>query len=110
MKIPNADQAEIAPSKLADYLLNPVHRRGGSKAKLLLACGYSGGDWQRLESDIREQHLKAEVSNVRNTDYGRRFEIIAPLVTPSGRSVPFRSVWQIDVGTDRPRLITMYPE
>ena len=110
MRIPNADQAEIAPEKLSEYLLNPAHRRGGSKAKLLFSCGYRRENWERLVSDIREQHLTAQVSTVRETDYGRRFEIVAPLVTPSGRSLVFRSIWQIDIGTDRPRLITMYPE
>lgn len=40
MRIPNADQAIIAPEKLRDYLLNPAHRRGSAKARLLLACGY----------------------------------------------------------------------
>ncbi len=110
MKIPNADKAEIAPAKLRDYLLNPVHRRGGTKAKLLLSLGYRGDEWQRLEADLRRRHLAADVADWRDTDYGRRFEIAAPLVTPGGRSVLFRSVWQIDTGMDHPRLITIYPE
>jgi hypothetical protein len=41
--------------------------------------------------------------------YGQRFEISAPLATPSGRRILFHSVWQIDKGTDLPRLITLYP-
>ena len=36
-------------------------------------------------------------------------EIEGPINTPSGRSVRFRSVWQVDTGTDVPRFITMYP-
>ena len=56
MMIPKADKAVIAKDKLCDYLLNPVHRRGGSKAKLLLSMGYSGDDWQRLETDLRVHH------------------------------------------------------
>jgi hypothetical protein len=35
--------------------------------------------------------------------------VIAP-ENPGGRVVSFLSVWQIDAGTDCPRLITMYPE
>ena len=41
--------------------------------------------------------------------YGQRFEIRAPLATPSGRRIVFQSVWQIDKGADLPRLITLYP-
>ena len=53
MKIPNAEGAVIAPEKLRDYLLNPSHRRGGSKARLLVSLGYEGNEWERLESDLR---------------------------------------------------------
>ncbi len=110
MKIPNGDKAVIAPEKLRDYLLNPAHRRGGSKAHLLVSLGYSADDWQRLEADLRAQHLNGDVDCEADTDYGKRFEIIAPLGGQSGHAVIFRSVWQIDLGTDYPRLITMYPE
>src|SRR5947209_7042908 len=78
VKIPNADKAEIAEDKLCNYLLNPTHRRGASKAKLLISMGYSVADWQRLEADIRAQHLTAEVDRETDTDYGKRFEILAP--------------------------------
>ena len=50
MKVPNADKAIIAEDKLSNYLLNITHRRGGSKARLLLAMGYRADDWQRLEA------------------------------------------------------------
>ena len=110
MIIPNADEAVIATDKRCDYLLNPVHRRGGSKAKLLLSMGYSGDDWQRLESDLRVHHLAAEVDCETDSDYGQRYEIVAPLPDIDGGLVLFRSIWQIDIGTDFPRLITTYPE
>ncbi len=45
----------------------------------------------------------------RESSYSGRFEISAPLATPSGRRILFRSIWQIDTGTDFPRLITLYP-
>jgi hypothetical protein len=110
MKVPNADQAIIGQDKLCNYLLNLAHRRGTSKAKLLLAMGYRPDHWQQLEADIRSQHLTAEVESTGDTDYGTRYDILAPLRGPSARAVIFRSVWQIDTGTQVPRLITMYPE
>jgi len=110
MKVPNADHAVIAPEKLRDYLLNPEHRRGGPKARLLISLGYSADDWQRLDADLRTQHLTAEVAEESESDYGTSYVIVAPLPSPSGRIRLFRSVWQVDTGTDEPRLITMYPE
>ena len=72
--------------------------------------GYRTEAWKQLECNLREQHLTAEVTSTTQTDYGLRFEIVAPLQGPSGKRVMFRSIWQIDTGTDAPRLITMHPE
>ena len=109
MRIPNADHATIATEKLRDYLLNAAHRRGGSKARLLLSCGYQADAWDVLESDLRMQHLILDFTAATDNPYGRRCEIVAPLITPNGRNIVFLSIWQIDTGTDIPRLITMYP-
>lgn len=110
MKLPNVDRAIIESGKLTDYLLNLNHKRGGTKAKLLLQCGYSQENWQRLEGDIRNFHLSAEVEVVRETMYGIRYEISAYLCTPMGRQLLVRTVWQIDKGTDFPRFITLIPD
>ena len=109
MRIPNADRAIIGPEKLRDYLLNVAHRRGATKAKLLLGLGYDAENYQRLEMDLRKQHLILDATLEQNSTYGARHSIVAPIRTPIGRMVTFCSVWQIDTGTDVPRLITMYP-
>jgi hypothetical protein len=109
MRIPNAHKAVIAPAKLRDYLLNPSHRRGAGKARVLIACGYRAEAWEILEADLRSVHLTAEVSSISENSFGARYTIRAALVTPNGRRNVFRSLWQIDNGTDVPRLITMYP-
>src|SRR4051812_44515632 len=109
MQLPNFHRAIVAPEKLRDYLLNPQHRRGAGKARLLMTFGYRAENWQQLESDLRAQHLNLDVATVSDNEYGRRFEIIGPIRTPTGRSVIFVSIWQIDIGTNDPRLITMYP-
>lgn len=75
MRIPNADKAIIAPEKLRDYLLNPAHRRGSAKARLLLACGYQADAWQVLEHDLRTQHLTVDFAVTKDNLYGRRFEV-----------------------------------
>jgi hypothetical protein len=109
MTIPNADRAIISPEKLTGYLLNASHKRGGPKARLLLSVGYRTDDPQRLESDLRMQHLSIDVTRTSANAYGVVYEIEGPIKTPSGRDVQFCSVWQVDTGTDVPRFITMYP-
>jgi hypothetical protein len=55
--IPNADRAIVAVEKLTAYLLNASHKRGGAKAKLLIALGYQPTVPERLVADLRAQHL-----------------------------------------------------
>ncbi len=110
MKLPNYERAVIASDKLVEYLLNPAHKRGGTKARLLARFGYTVQNWGQLETDIRNYHLDADVAVTRQTSYGMRYEIHAPLQTPSGQALTLRTIWQIDEGTDFPRLITLFPD
>lgn len=110
MKVPNADKAVIEPAKIARYLLDVDHPHGGTKARLLVSLGYSAASWQQLDADLRRTHLTEDFVATSQTRWGVRYEIVAPITGPSGDTVSFRSVWQIDLGTDAPRLITMYPE
>ena len=110
MKLPHPERAVIAPDKLIQYLLNTRHRRGGHKARVLEDFGYRSNFWQQLRDDILRFHLRADVGTVRQTAYGTRYEIRSPLQTPSGRMLMIRTVWQIDEGTDFPRLITLFPD
>jgi hypothetical protein len=110
MKIPNSDLAIIEPSKLTEYLLNIEHKRGGAKAKLLIQFGYSIDNWQQLEIDIRRFHLTEDVNLITETAYGNRYQISANLITPIDRPLLVKTVWQIDINTDLPRLITLVPD
>jgi hypothetical protein len=109
MTVPNADRAVIAADKLARYLLNVSHKRGGPKARLLLSVGYRSDNPQSLESDLRVQHLSLDVTRTHQSAYGVVYEIEGPITTPTGRTIRFCSIWQVDTGTDVPRFITMYP-
>ena len=109
MPILNAERAIIATEKLTAYLLNPWHKRGGAKARLLLSLGYRTDALHVLESDLRAQHLSQDATRTSQNPYGVAYEIEAPIMTPSGRVVRFCSIWQIDTGSEVPRFITMYP-
>jgi hypothetical protein len=77
---------------------------------VLAHFGYRADNWQQLVSHIRRFHLNQDVEVRRQTLYGMRYEICAPLETPEGRPLTLRTIWQIDVGTDFPRLITLFPD
>ena len=109
MQLPNRALATIAREKLTEYLLNTRHKRGGTKARLLAQFVYTVQHWRRLEADIRSG-LDAEVDLVRPTGYGTRYEIRMTLQTPRGVPLIVRTIWQIDNGRERSRLITLYPD
>jgi hypothetical protein len=42
-------------------------------------------------------------------DYGQKYIVDGALVAPTGQLPLIRTVWVVDTGTDRPRLVTAYP-
>jgi hypothetical protein len=46
--MPNWEQAFVEPAKVRDYLLDPGHRDGSSKARFFFALGYRRELWETL--------------------------------------------------------------
>ena len=109
MKSPNADKLVIEREKILDYLLNPIHRFGASKARFFGRFGFAPEHWQQLAQALRIHGQTHQVKRVRETGFGPRFEVEGKLNAPDGRSPRVRSVWQQDRGAVAPRLITAYP-
>lgn len=109
MKLPNAENAVVDREKITEYLLNPRHRYGASKARFFAAFGFSAEEWQTLADALREHGQRHEVIRVRETGFGPRYEIEGALRAPDGRRPRIRTVWQIEQGAVAPRLITAYP-
>ncbi len=109
MKLPNADKAVVEREKVADYLLQPAHRHGASKARFFARFGFRPESWKQMAEALRLHAKTHEVKRVRETGFGPRYEVDGKLIVPDGRSPRVRSVWQLDKGGVAPRLITAYP-
>jgi hypothetical protein len=109
MKLPNADKLIVEREKILDYLLNPAHRHGASKARFFARFEFRAGKWEQLAQALRLHGRTHEVKRVRETGFGPRYEVEGKLKAPDGRSPGVRSVWQLDQGAVAPRLITAYP-
>lgn len=105
----SAAEAIISPEKLQDYILSPTHPDGRSKAAYLALGGYSREDWSRLERDLRGQHLSLEARPGRVTPWGRKYEILGPLIGPNGQTLWIRTVWIVRHEESMARLITLIP-
>ena len=109
MKLPNLERLRIDPDKLTGYLLSPANPRGRSKANFFLGFGFRTDDWGRLSKALEVHAASFEVTRVVETSYGPRYYVEGPIETPDGRNPVVRTIWQVDIGTTYPRLITAHP-
>jgi hypothetical protein len=109
MKLPNPDKLVVEREKIADYLLNPAHRFGASKARFFTHFGFHVKAWEQLAQALLEHGQKHDVTKMRETGFGPRYEVEGRLNCPNGRRPRVRSVWQMDEGAVAPRLLTAYP-
>jgi hypothetical protein len=94
---------------LRDYALNPEHETGRYKASFFAQMGYASEDWQRLEQDIREQHLTQPAEAGQLSPYGRKYTITASLLGPQGAARQVTTVWIVRPGRDWAELVTIEP-
>ena len=109
MGLPNASRAVVEQAKIVEYLLNPAHRYGASKARFFAQFGFRAEAWEVLAGALREHAQENEVTKVRETGFGPRYEVEGELTAPDGRRPRVCTVWQMDDGETAPRLITAYP-
>ena len=109
MNLPNPDRLIVEREKIVDYLLNPAHRYGASKARFFGEFGFRMEDWETLAQALREHGRQHEIVGTTETGFGPRYEIEGEIQVPDGRRPRIRTVWQLDRGQIAPRLITAYP-
>ena len=109
MTLPNVEAAEVAEAKIRDYLLNPFHPDGESKARFFLSLDFSADDWEGLAAALRQQAVASPVTNTVESIHGTKYIVEGPIDTPSGKRPVIRVVWIVDRGRDVPRLVTAYP-
>ena len=109
MKLPSARKAIAGREKIVEYLLNPAHPDGMSKARFFLALGFRPAEWQRLAEALRELARASPVAEKMDTAHGTKYIVVGALRTPSGQMPMVKSVWIVDRGSVAPRLVTAYP-
>lgn len=107
--LPNAIRARIDPRKLRDYVLNLNHDSGKYKAAFFAQMGYQRDDWQRLERDIRTQHLTQAIEPGKSSPHGHKYVITAPLQGPIGAARQVTTVWLLRADHDFVELVTIEP-
>lgn len=109
MPIPNAALAVVPCEKVTEYLLDPLHLVGGSKAQWLLSLGFDRRRPEQLADSLLEMVLHAATYTAEESVYGVKYTVPGRIPTPSGRSVNIVTVWIAEPADPRPRLVTAYP-
>ena len=110
MKLPNLESAFVSEEKVTNYLLNPKHPDGASKAAFFDALGFSAENWQELALALLRLAETAPVARCVDSVHGCKYIIEGCLESPCGKAPRVRSVWIVDRGGDVPRLVTAYPQ
>jgi hypothetical protein len=89
-------------------LLVPQAR--GDKSAYLALAGYTLDNFTTLLADLRAQILNQDAAALETTSYGQLYEIRAPLVGPSGRTLRVRTIWMTEYLSGVTKFITLIPD
>lgn len=109
MKLPNGEQAIIDERKVREYLLSPSHPVGRFKLKFFAGIGFGPASWRPFIATLAELAEKGEARIAEEGEFGRKYSVSGLLTGPRGRAVSVVSVWIFEHGSDKPRLVTVYP-
>ena len=107
MRIPD-DKAVIPAEKLTHYLLVPLDE--DDKSKFLAQAGFVAGNWQLLETAIRDLLQKNDAVLDRTNVYGDYYRVVGTLAGVNGRSLEVVTVWIVKAQSDGSfRFVTLKP-
>ena len=107
--LPKYNQAAIPDGKLSGYALNMEHPVGKNKAIVFdSVLGYNISNQDVLVQRVRDGLGKYCAFPRAATKYGLQFSVPMMILGINGRYAPVITAWQIDAGTDTPRLVSIY--
>ena len=109
LNLPNAHLATVDREKITDYLLNPAHPDNGGKAKFFVELGFTAERWQDFAEALQRVAGSFPISERVESLHGVKYIVIGRIETPSGKSPSVLTVWIVDQGNDKPRLVSAYP-
>lgn len=109
MKLPGGEHAYVSPAKLHDYILSRSHLHGRAKARWCRALGFDEANAAWLAQALTAVAVQEEVTEVRSSEHGVLDVIEGDLRGSTGRTGRVRTVWVVEPGDERPKLVTAYP-
>lgn len=107
--LPRSECAVVEQKKIVEYLLNPAHPDGASKAKFFLARGFGAAQWQTMQTALQAQGNRNLVTKVTLHPWGARYQVDCHCPTPDGINPCIRTIWELASASAYPRLLTALP-
>ena len=85
------------------------HPVGGSKAQWFLGLGYDTAHPAVLEQDLLGMVRASDDYSEKVSPFGTKYVVSGTITVPRDVEVNLTTVWIIEPGDDRPRLVTAYP-
>lgn len=109
----NPLDADLPEAKFVQYLLDPNHPKGGSKAKFFKeALGIEQQDWRYLAAQLHDGLKRAKLTELGVKSWqeglGITFNAVVPVKGLNGRTIDIDSNWMMEPGM-QPRLSTAVP-
>ncbi|MFC5412377.1 DUF6883 domain-containing protein [Larkinella bovis] len=95
-KLPNCEKARIDDSKLYQYLLNPTHPDGKSKARFFEHIGYTLDKGEQLRTDLLRLACTGSVVDESANRAGHKYIVVGSMEAPNGKTYPFRLITNRD--------------
>ena len=109
-QLPDApEEVEVQARKLTNYLLDPGHKDGGSKAKFFeQELKITRDDWAYLYGQLIDRLGNVSYENVRLDSHGVRFTAYLPVTGRNGATATIETGWIVCPGK-RAAFVTAFP-
>jgi hypothetical protein len=109
MRLPNVENAVVAPRKVSEYLLAGTQPRCQHKVAFFAGLGYDAEKWRALADALLAHALQHAVTERDETQFGTWYTLEGEFAARRGDRPSIRTVWFIDSGNRIPRFVTAYP-
>jgi hypothetical protein len=109
MRLPNVEMAIVEERKLSGYLLAFDHPEGAGKADFFHRAGFTVTNLVTFKDALIHHASVNDVKDVVLTAHGTKYVVEGPFPCPAGKDSAIRSIWIVDKGFERPRLVSAYP-
>lgn len=111
MKLPNRKNAIIKKEKITEYLLSLTHPEGKSKARFFRGIGFNETNMEEFEKALLKIGKSNEVVKIdkKKSEFVIKYIIDGIIESLNGKEYKVKTVWAINVGSERPHLSTAHP-